>query len=80
MIVIAKDTEKRFLQDLQKCKIENPSQRCFYLALSKVDLPREDLFSNFLRLLQEVPHSYMAQLSICQDRDVFIFLQGFMQR
>lgn len=80
MIVIVKNTEEKLLRELQRCKWENPSQRCFYITLSGVDFPRAELFERFLRSLQDIPDSYMAQVYICQDQDVFIFMKGFMQR
>ena len=80
MIVIAKNAEEKLLEDLRICRQVNPVQRCFYLAFSKVDTPKKELFENFLRLLHEIPDSYMAQVYICQDRDVFTLMKGFMQR
>lgn len=80
MIVIAKDAETKLLETLRICRQENPVQRCFYMAFSKVDVPKKELFESFLKLLQDVPDSYTAQVYICHDRDVFILMQGFMQR
>lgn len=80
MIVIAKDTEHKFLKELNRCRREQPHQRCFYMAFSRADLPKDHLFEQFLRLLHEVPESYSAQVYICHDLDVFILMQGFMQR
>lgn len=80
MIVIAKDAETKLLEDLRICRQENPVERCFYMAFSSADVPKEALFESFLKLLQDVPDSYKAQVYICHDRDVFILMQGFMQR
>lgn len=80
MIVIARNTEDKLLEDLRECRERNPSQRCFYLAFSALEIPRKELFENFLRLLHDIPDSYMAQVYICRDSDVFILLQGFMLR
>lgn len=80
MIVIAKDAETKFLEDLQVCRQENPTQRCFYVAFSKLNISKGELFDHFIHHLQEVPDAYKAQVYICQDRDVFILMKGFMQR
>lgn len=80
MIVIAKDSEDRLFQELRKCRDERAAQRCFYMAFSRSGLSKKKLFEVFLRLLNEVPNSYMAQVYICRDHDVFILMQGFMQR
>lgn len=80
MIVIANKTEPRLFKDLQRCVRENPAQKCFFIELSKSDIPRKKLFEAFLRALEELPNSYMAQVYLCQNKDVFILMQGFMQR
>lgn len=80
MIVIAKGAEEKFLDDLERCRDEDPRQRCLYMAFSRSGMPKKELFESFLKLLQEVPDSYNAQVYICHDQDVFILMQGFMQR
>lgn len=80
MIVIARNAEEKLMEDLRLCFREMPSQRCFYMAFSKAGTPKDALFERFLRLLQDIPNSYSAQVYICGDRDVFILMQGFMQR
>ncbi len=80
MIVIAKEAETKLLEELQACREDHPTQRCLYMAFSAVDVPKKELFESFLKLLHEVPDAYNAQVFICQDRDVFILMQGFMQR
>ncbi len=80
MIVIAKDAEIKLLDDLRICHQENPLQRCFFMAFSRADVPKKELFDSFLKLLQDVPDSYAAQVYICHDHDVFVLMQGFMQR
>lgn len=80
MIVIAKNAEEKLLEELNASKNEAPSRRFFYAAFSCADVPREALFECFLRHLHDIPNSYMAQVYICHDRDVFILMHGFMQR
>lgn len=80
MIVIANKTETKLLKDLKNCVRESPAQKCFYMEFSKCDVPKEKLFETFLRVLEELPNSYMAQAYLCQDKDIFILMQGFMQR
>ena len=80
MIVIAKDAETKLLEEGKACRRESPSQRCFYMAFSRADVPKKELFESFLKLLQDVPDSYRAQMYICHDNDVYIFMHGFMQR
>jgi CheY-like chemotaxis protein len=80
MLVIAKDTEGKLLDDLRACRDANPSQRCLYMSLSRAEIPRKELFDHFLKLLHDVPDAYKAQVYICHDQDVFILMQGFMQR
>ena len=80
MIVVAKDTEEKLLQELKQCRAANSSQRCFYIALSKIETSKKELYESFLITLHELPNSYMAQVFICSDKDVFILMAGFMQR
>lgn len=80
MIVIARDAEEKLMDALRASKSENPGQRCYFMAFSRADLPKQDLFETFLKRLQDVPDSYRAEVYICRDYDVFIFMQGFMQR
>lgn len=80
MIVVTKNAEEKLLQELQGYREVSTTLRCFYMGFSKTDLPRRALFENFLRLLDEIPNSYMAQVYICHDQDVFILMAGFMQR
>ncbi|MFN3701688.1 MAG: response regulator transcription factor [Alphaproteobacteria bacterium] len=80
MLVITHNTETRLYQDLQDCLRQSPSRRCFFMEFSKSHLKREELFEDLLRVLDDVPNAYMAQIYICQDMDVFVLMQGFMQR
>lgn len=80
MIVIASKTEIKLREDLGTYLIQKPAQRCFYLALSQTLIPKGELFETFLRLLEEIPNAYMARVYFCQDKDVFIMMEGFMQR
>ncbi len=80
MIVIAKNAEKRLLLEMQHFDEEDSSLKCFYLGLSKSDIPKQELLGAFLKLLNELPESYVAQVYICNDKDVFILVRGFMQR
>ena len=80
MIVIASKTEYRLRDDLRKLIQEKPNQRCFFLELSRSDIPKEQLFETFLRMLESIPNSYMAKVYLCQDKDILIVMEGFMQR
>lgn len=80
MIVILKNTESKLMNELRKCRDVKTLQRCFFLEFSSLDIPKHKVFETFLRMLQEVPDSYMAQIYVCRDADVFILMQGFMQR
>lgn len=80
MIVIANKTEYRLRDDLRKFIQAKPNQRCFFLELSKSDIPKELLFETFLRMLENIPNSYMAKVYLCQDKDILIIMEGFMQR
>ncbi len=80
MIVIAKNAEEKLLRTLRHEREGMSSQRCFYIAFSKSKRPQKELFEKFLQALQDLPETYMAQVYICQDRDVFILLSGFMLR
>lgn len=80
MIVIASKTEIRMRDDLSKCVKSRPNQRCFLLEFSRTDLDKEELFETFVRLLEDVPDSYMARVYLCRDKDILIMMEGFMQR
>lgn len=80
MIVIANKTETKLLRNLRRGVRETPTQKCFYLKFSQAETPQKELFETFLRLLDELPNSYMANVYICHDKDIFIMMQGFMQR
>lgn len=75
MIVIAKNTEKKLLQELALCKRVNRSPQCYFLPLSQLaELPKEEIFVQLLTLFHQVPNSYTAQIFICADRDTFILI------
>lgn len=80
MIVIAHKTEKRLKDDLKQLAKSKPNQRCFYLGLSQTDLPRKTVFETFLKTVDSIPNSYMAKIYLCQDKDILIVMEGFMQR
>lgn len=81
MMVIAKNTEPQLLQELCKPQWKNfGCKRCFYLEFSRSDMSGQNIFDHFIKALQEVPNSYLAQVYICQDNDIFILMEGFMQR
>lgn len=80
MIVIANKTEVKLGEDLRNFARSKPNQRCFFLAFSKTDISRDHLFESFLSLLEGLPNSYMARVYLCQDKDIFILMEGFMQR
>lgn len=80
MIVIAKNAEQRLLQELRSFDEDECGAKCFYLGFSRSDIPKNDLLGAFLKLLNELPESYIAQVFICADKDVFILMRGFMQR
>lgn len=80
MIVIANKTEIKLRDDLRNFARSKPNQRCFLLEFSKADIPKEGLFEKFLGLLESLPNSYMARVYLCQDKDIFIIMEGFMQR
>ena len=80
MIIVAKKAELNLFRELRRCRAEMPAQRCFYIRFSKAGIPKRELFETFLQLLQKIPDSYTAQVYICEDKDVFILMRGFMQR
>lgn len=80
MIVIANQTEFKLLKDLREHVKNTPAQKCFFIEFSKSDLVKKELFAKFLGSLEELPNAYMAQVYLCEDKDIFILMQGFMQR
>lgn len=80
MIVIAKDAEQKFKDDIEHYRPEEPARRCFYIRFSEAGLPKQAVIDTFLELLQAIPNSYRAQVYICEDADIFIVMHGFMQR
>ena len=80
MIVIAKDAEAKFLEEMQRQKQDLSQIRCLYLQLSQIDIEPKKLFNVFLEELEQVPESYMAEVYICEDRDVFILMHAFMEQ
>lgn len=80
MIVIATKTEMRLRDDLRKYATQKPNQRCFFLEFSQTDIPKAALFETFLKLLERIPNSYMARVYLCQDKDILIMMESFMQR
>lgn len=80
MLIVAKKTEENLLSALQSYEKISTDQKCFYVALSKIDMPSKPLFEEFLQCLHNIPNTYMAQVFICKDRDIFIIMSGFMQR
>lgn len=75
MIVIAKDTERKLLQELALCKRVNRSPHCYFLPLSQLEgMSKEEMFVQLLTLFHQVQNSYTAQIFICSDRDTFIFI------
>lgn len=79
MIVITNKTETKLLHDLKQASVGMPLQKCFFMQFSEADVAKKKLQEAFLRLLDQLPNSYMAQVYICADYDIFILMQGFMQ-
>lgn len=80
MIVIATKTEDKLRSDLRQFAISRPNQICFLLKFSKTDVEKGELFETFLRLLETIPNSYTARVYLCQDKDIVIMMENFMQR
>lgn len=80
MIVIAKDAENKMLRKIYDYKSGGQVKLCYHLMFSETSLPKEQLFTHFFDLLQDIPKSYLAQVFVCQDQDVFIWMNDFMQR
>jgi two-component system, chemotaxis family, chemotaxis protein CheY len=80
MLVTTHNTEHKLYQDLKDAVRHTPSRKCFSMEFSKSGIPRPVLLEAFLKVLDDVPNSYMAQVYICADMDIFILMQGFMQR
>lgn len=80
MLVITQHAEHRLLNDLKNSLRHAPARKCFSLELSKAGSPRSAVLETVLRVLDDTPNSYMAQVYICADMDIFILIQGFMQR
>ena len=79
MIVFAKEAEAKFLEELGHQKQELSRIKCMYIEFSKADVSFKKLFDEFLNQLENIPESYMAQVYICEDHDVFILMHAFMQ-
>ncbi len=80
MLVISKNAEKRLQSEINRYAKDNPRRKCFYIQFSKTQLDKGKVFETFIRQLNALPNSYMAQVYICNDLDIFILMQGFMQR
>ena len=80
MIVIAKNTESKFIKKLQSSVDEHLENYCFHVEFSKVPALPDNFLEQFLYLLNDLPHAYLAHVFICKDSDIFIIMQGFMQR
>lgn len=80
MIVIATKTEERLRSDLRQFAISRPNQICFLVKFSKTQIQKGELFETFLRLLETIPNSYTARVYLCQDKDIVIMMENFMQR
>lgn len=80
MLVITHNAEHKLYYDLKEAMRHTPARKCFTIEFSKTRLPRAHMLENFIKVLDKIPNSYMAQVYICADNDVFILMQGFMQR
>ncbi len=75
MIVIAKHSEKKLLQEMALCKRIGRSSHCYFLPLSQIsEVPKDTVFVSLLSLFHKVKNSYTAQIFICGDRDTFILI------
>ena len=72
MLVIAKDTEPRLLQELKNCWENFPNYRCLHLKFSQVEHEKEEWFNNFVEVLREHFEDQTAQIYRCHDYDVFV--------
>ena len=79
MIVIAKDAERKLLDELQKHKQDLSQMKCLFIQFSKSDADKKKLFDHFLTIIETVPQSYTAEVYICEDHDVFVLLHSFME-
>ncbi len=79
MIVIAKDAEQKFCEELKGQKQDLSQIKCLHVQFSRTDVPQKELFDEFLQLLEKIPESFMAEVYICADQDVFILMHAFME-
>ena len=80
MIVISKNTEKRFLKDINYSYKHTPKQKCLRIALSSIPNFDDKLHEEFLTSLHDLPESYRAQVYLFSDKDILILMFDFMQR
>lgn len=80
MIVIANEAEQKLLDDLNQYKNNDKNKKCFFIQASKTSISKDKLFEAFLDLLDDLPNSYMARIYLCDDKDIFILMNSFMQR
>lgn len=79
MNIIVRDAEKKLLH-LLRDYVHTPAHFCFYLRASQTDIPKQVLQAHFLSLFQDVPDFDRAQVFFCEDKDIFILMDGLSRR
>ncbi|MCB1720557.1 MAG: response regulator [Rhodospirillales bacterium] len=79
-MVIVKNTENIFLQELKNCWESFPTHRCLHLKFSQLEQDKEEWFDNVLAALRSVLEDKSAQLYLCHDNDIFVLTRYVTQK
>ena len=80
MIVITKNAENSFIQEINKCLDKNIAQRCLYLRFSQLDIPQEEWFPYLIEPIDTAANHEIPQAFLCQDHDIFILMPHWTKK
>ncbi|HRQ59928.1 MAG TPA: response regulator [Alphaproteobacteria bacterium] len=74
MIVIIKDAEATFLNEIDFLMKRSTQRRCLYIRFSMMPQQSQGWFYELSRSLEDIAEGHVGQAYICADHDVFVIM------
>lgn len=74
MIVIIKDAELTFVNEINFLIKRSTQRRCLHIRFSMMPDQAQDWFDELSRSLEDIAEGHVGQVYICADRDVFVIM------
>lgn len=80
MLVVAKKSEEKLLEEMRQNWRHDPAQRCLQLRFSQVENDVEEWFAILLSLLPDYLDDRASKVFLCEDKDVFVLTRSLTNK